>query len=130
MKDFFGWHFKKKVINEKTTRPIVKTGSVWVCNFGLNIGYEIDGKEPDFVRPALVLLGFDNGGGIVLPLTTSKKKSRFLVSIDLNSRANLTQVRYLDSKRFKRPLHIVDKSVLRRIIDDFCELLKTKTAHF
>jgi len=82
----------------------------------LNIGYEIDGKEQNFIRPVLVLIGFGKNGGIVLPLTTSNKKSKFLIKINNKSNVNITQVRYLDSRRFYRFIYFLEKTDLGNII--------------
>ena len=121
MKDFDNWNEIKKKINQRK-RIDVKKGSVWLCNLGLNIGYEIDGKNKDYIRPVLVILGFKRGGGIVLPLTTTDKKSRFIIYIKGNSKVNITQIRYLDSKSFYRRVDSVDRKVFDKVIRDFKSL--------
>lgn len=116
MKDFDDWNVSKKKV-ELRKRMTIKTGSVWICNFGLNIGYEIDGKNENYIRPALVLLGFGYSGAIVVPLTSSGKKSKFLITLNKKSSINLSQVRYLDSKRFMRYVFDIQKNKLSGILN-------------
>jgi len=115
MKNFDKWNEQKKNI-ENNNRISIRRGSVWFCNFGLNIGYEIDGKDESFLRPALVLKSFGKGGGIVIPLTSSQKQNKYLISINDKSFVNITQIRYLDSKRFYRFVCILEKMKFKEII--------------
>jgi mRNA interferase MazF len=126
VKDFDNWNVVKKYI-DMYQRSNVITGSIWICNFGLNIGYEIDGKREDYIRPALVVFGLGRGGGIVIPITTVNKNNKFLVPVTDNTWANITQIRYLDSRRFKRKVSVVDDEVLGNVQDAVCQLFKRKT---
>jgi mRNA-degrading endonuclease toxin of MazEF toxin-antitoxin module len=121
MKDFDNWNEVKKKVECKE-RMLVKSGTICICNFGLNIGYEIDGKNNGYIRPAFVLLGFGIGGGIVVPLTSTNKKSKFLIELNKESKLNLSQIRYLDSKRFYREVEIVDKKKRRKILNVLIKL--------
>ena len=115
MKNFDGWNKIKKKVEDRN-RMIVKSGALCICNFGLNIGYETDGKDEYYIRPAFVLLGFGLNGWIVVPLTTIEKKSKFLIQLNAKSKINLSQIRYLDSKRFYREIEILDKQKRREIL--------------
>lgn len=115
MKDFDKWNdFKKKIENRK--RMIVKSGSICICNFGLNVGYETDGKNEYYIRPAFVLLGFGLNGGIVVPLTSTEKTSRFLIQLNESSKLNLSQIRYLDSKRFYREIEVLSNQKRKEVL--------------
>lgn len=92
MKDFDKWNEIKKKINQK------------------------------YLRPALVLLSFGKGGGIVLPLTTSNKNSKFLFKITKKSSVNLSQVRYFDSRRFYKKMGYLNKVKFNKIITLFVKL--------
>jgi mRNA-degrading endonuclease toxin of MazEF toxin-antitoxin module len=116
MKDFDGWNKVKKEVEDRN-RTVVKSGSICICNFGLNIGYETDGKNEYYIRPAFVVLGFGLNGGIVIPLTSTKKKSRFLIQLNENSKLNLSQIRYLDSKRFYREVEVLSKLKRKEVLE-------------
>lgn len=122
MKDFDKWNKVKKKLFLKN-RVKIKSRSIWFCNFGINVGYEINGKDKDFIRPALVLVGFGKSGGIVLPLTTSTKKSKFLIHLKGKSRINITQIRYFDSKRFYRKVGKLSSTNFDKIKKEFIYLL-------
>jgi mRNA interferase MazF len=121
-KDFDSWNRVKKEIN-KNKRIAIRNKCVWICSFGLNIGYEIDGKKEQFERPCLVIKSFGEGGGIVLPLTSKDKKGKYLIILNTKSRINITQIRYLDSKRFKRFLFEISNSTFENIIKKVKEML-------
>ncbi len=121
-KDFDEWNEVKKKV-EKQDRIEIREGSVWVCSFGLNIGYEINGKHTQYERPALVIRSFGVGGGIVLPLTSKDKKGKYVISFNSTSNINLTQIRYLDSKRFRRFLFEIKDSQLHSIKNKLKDIL-------
>ena len=125
-KNFDAWNIVKKVI-DTYWRPNIMTGSIWICNLGLNIGYEINGKRDDFIRPVLVVFGLGRGGGIVIPLTTVNKRSRFFIPITDKTWANITQIRYVDSKRFKRKVSVVDDSILENVLEALHHIFQRKT---
>lgn len=121
-KDFDGWNIIKKEI-EQDKRTSIRKMSVWVCSFGINIGYEIDGKKEKYERPALVIKSFGEGGGIVVPLTSKDKKGKYVISLNDKSNINITQIRYLDSKRFKRFLFEIPEDVFEEIRKRILEIL-------
>lgn len=121
MKNFDDWNKIKKKVEDRN-RTVVKSGSICICNFGLNIGYETDGKNKYYIRPAFVLLGFGLNGGIVVPLTTTEKKSRFLIPLNKNSKLNLSQIRYLDSKRFYREVEVLDNHKRKEVLEKFFKI--------
>lgn len=121
-KDFDKWNKVKKEIN-CNKRIAVRKSCVWVCSFGLNIGYEIDGKHEHFERPCLVIKSFGEGGGIVVPLTSKDKKGRYLLPLNEKSMLNITQIRYLDSRRFKRFLFEIPNPTFENIRNKIKEIL-------
>ncbi len=121
-KPFDEWNEVKKEI-DTMQRFEIREGSVWICSFGLNVGYEINGKNQEFERPALVIKSFGLGGGIVLPLTSKDKKGRYIIPLNSQSNINLTQVRYLDAKRFRRFLFQIKYVELCAIKNKFKDIL-------
>jgi mRNA interferase MazF len=121
-KNFDDWNEVKKKV-ERNKRIEIREGSVWMCSFGLNIGYEINGKHEQYERPALIIKSFGIGGGIVLPLTSKDKKGKYVVPLNDISNINLTQIRYLDSKRFRRFLFEIKNAYLNEIKNKFKDIL-------
>lgn len=116
MKDFDSWNKVKKEVEDRK-RMLVKSGSICICNFDLNIGYETDGKNKYYIRPAFVLLGFGLNGGIVVPLTSTEKTSKFLIELNKDSKLNLSQIRYLDSRRFYREVEVLENQKRREVLE-------------
>ena len=51
------WNKLKKAINasEESERVYFHEGDVWWVHLGVNVGYEIDGKQREFSRPVVAL---------------------------------------------------------------------------
>jgi mRNA-degrading endonuclease toxin of MazEF toxin-antitoxin module len=122
-KDFDSWNENKKQIETRINRPSPRLGEIWICDFGLNIGFEIDGKE-DFKRPALVISVF-TGGAIILPLTSKFKNKKFNFNLGKRGPVNLTQVRFMDAKRFHRKIDLIDQDILLKVKDRLIDILKS-----
>jgi hypothetical protein len=80
VKNFADWFRLKPVLDnaEDLNRVLFQEREVWNCHWGANIGFEIDGKNRDFLRPALVFKKLSHNTFIGIPLT-SKKQKRFMV---------------------------------------------------
>lgn len=102
-KDFDKWNYKKKIIDLKDDIPYFKEGDIWWIHLGLNIGYEINGKGNDFVRPIIVIKKYNQYSFLGLPVGTSGKVNKYRVSVGILSGkeafANMSQLRNIDSKR-------------------------------
>ena len=54
-KDFDGWNKLKKAIDASDDQRLyVHEGDIWWVRLGVNVGYEIDGKQREFSRPVVV----------------------------------------------------------------------------
>jgi len=104
-KDFDRWNRLKKAINaaDEDARLYFHAGDIWWVHLGVNVGYEIDGKQRDFSRPVIVLKKYNQYSFLALPLTTNPAPNRWRVPIGLVARspafAVLSQLRNLDSQR-------------------------------
>ena len=100
-KDFDVWNIMKKNINDKIG-PFCHERELWWCTYGLNIGYEQDGSDAEYRRPALTLKSLGKQTCCVIPLTTSKSIHKYRVPIgDVGSKqasALLSQMRVIDTK--------------------------------
>lgn len=112
-KDFNNWNEEKKRIHETEENRFYKAREIWWCSIGVNVGFEQDGTSQEFQRPVLVLKGFSRHVCWVIPLTTSKKKNPYHVSVgEIEGResfAIISQLRLIDTKRFTDRLAIVEE---------------------
>ncbi len=104
-KDFDAWNKKKKAIDAATDkeRLFFHTGDIWWVHLGINVGYEVSGKDRDFSRPVIVVKKYNQYSFLALPLTTNSKPNRWRLPIGMVAGrpafAVLSQLRNLDSRR-------------------------------
>ena len=107
-KDFDRWNKLKKAINasEESERVYFHEGDIWWVHLGVNVGFEIDGKQREFSRPVVVLRKYNQYSFLALPLTTNAKPNKWRIAIgDVAGRqafAILSQLRNIDSRRLDR----------------------------
>jgi len=113
-KNFDRWNEVKKRTN--TERPRLYTvREIWWCKLGVNIGTEQDGKGEWYDRPCVIMRGFGPDACLVIPLTTSTHEHSLRISIGLvegqEARANLSQMRVVDTRRLTRRIGFLEKKV-------------------
>ena len=120
-KDFDAWNERKKQINETDTEKLFHEREIWWCSFGVNIGYEEDGKNDLYERPALILKKFNRDVLWVLPLTRTEKRNRYYYRLvqgeEDDSAVILSQLRLISSKRLNRRMRKISP-------DEFGEILR------
>lgn len=120
-KDFKEWHNKKVLIDESKKRPGFHEREVWWCAIGVNVGFEQDGGGKDFLRPIIIFKKFNNEIFWAIPLTHTKKNTKFyfqfMIEKGISSTGILSQIRLTDASRLSHKLG--DMS-----ISDFEELKK------
>ncbi|MBI2448319.1 type II toxin-antitoxin system PemK/MazF family toxin [Candidatus Microgenomates bacterium] len=118
-KDFQKWHKTKSGINDTKGHRFYHEREVWWCSVGLNVGYEMDGKGKDFVRPILVIKGFSKEVFLCIPLTTKLKQGKYYCDIDLGDgqtrRVILSQIRLIDAKRLQEKITMIDIKQFEKI---------------
>ncbi len=119
MKDFDEWNNQKKILHENGENKFYHPRDIWWCRLGLNIGFEQDGKDKDFERPALVLKSFGKNICLIVPLTTSVKKHPCRISIGIvdgkEATAILSQIKIVDTKRFVEKIEVLNKEKFTEI---------------
>lgn len=120
-KEFDKWNQEKKRTHAEQPR-LYTVREIWWCRLGVNIGSEQDGSEESFLRPALIIRGFGPDACLIVPLTTSPRVHTLRVSVGTvdgrEARANLSQIRVVDTRRLVEKIGFLDKAV-------FAELRKT-----
>ena len=105
-KDFQKWHDKKAQVDKLEKRPFFHEREIWFCSVGSNVGVEMDGRGTDFMRPVVIVHKFNSQSFWAIPLTRTIKDSNlyyvFSFIPDVQSAANLSQLRLVDAKRLGR----------------------------
>lgn len=117
-KNFQEWHLIKKLLENKEEKVYFHEREIWWCSFGVNIGFEEDGKNKQFERPALVLKKFNNDLLWVLPLTSVQKVGKYYFKINFrkrNSAVILSQLRIISGKRLLSKMHMIAKNDFEEI---------------
>ena len=117
-KGYDSWNEVKKKTNAEQPR-LYTVREIWWCRFGVNIGTELDGKGEWYVRPCVIMRGFGPDACLVVPLTTSPRRHALRVSIGSvegqEARANLSQLRVVDTRRLERKIGFLEKSVFSKL---------------
>jgi len=111
-KDYLKWHELKSVINDLPIIQYCYEGEVWWVSIGHNVGYEEDGKGPDFTRPVLIVKKFSYRFIFGVPLSTTSKVGRYYYefqSSPMFKTALLSQARCFDTKRLYKRMGSVSK---------------------
>lgn len=128
VKDFDGWIIKKKEHHyRKTIPPLFKERDIWWVSVGVNIGFEEDGKNSNFVRPALIVKKFNRELFLGIPMSTKiKKDNKYYVQVSIkgkNVSVMSSQMRVFSSKRIWNKLAELDEK-------DFAKVLKEVAKFF
>jgi mRNA-degrading endonuclease toxin of MazEF toxin-antitoxin module len=118
---FAEWGSLKQCIHFIDTIAFPKKKEIWWVNLGQNIGVEANGKNADFERPVLVIKAFNAEALLVVPISSAvhSDKHLFLFTNQLGKQnvLNLSQIRTLSNKRFKRKVGEFDSALFDRVLD-------------
>lgn len=120
-KDFDKWNELKKQIDAKDEdqRLFFRDAEVWWFHLGLNIGFEMNGKDDEFMRPVIIIKKYNQYSFLALPLTTAKKKNQynmFVGNIDgKDAYTNFSQLRNIDSKRLINKVGYIEEDLFKKI---------------
>lgn len=119
-KDFDTWNEEKKKTNaNEEYLPLYNEREIRWCRLGVNVGFEQDGTGTSFSRPVLILKGFSRRVCLVIPLTTSKKRNRYYISLgtvqERKAAAIISQIRLIDTRRLDQHIATLDTEIFERI---------------
>lgn len=124
-KNFDAWNEVKKKTDEEIHR-LYTVREIWWTRLGINIGTEQDGKGEWFVRPCIILRGFGPNACLVIPLTTSTHEHALRILVGAVNgrivRANMSQIRVVDTRRLVRKIGFLDKEIFARLRKNIREL--------
>lgn len=101
-KDFDGWHRLKKALDAKALPPLFHEREIWWCSVGINVGFEVFGKDDAFTRPVLILRKYNRFTFFGLPMTSQRKAIPAHYPINFKGRQGsvlLDQGKTFDSRR-------------------------------
>jgi len=117
-KDFDSWNEEKKQTEAESSR-LYTVREIWWCQLGVNVGSEQNGKGSRFLRPCVIVRGFGADACLVIPLTTSPKEHRLRMPIGVvqkkEARANLSQLRIVDTRRLVEKVGFLNKDVFEEL---------------
>jgi len=126
MKNFDEWNKVKKEVDKRIeNEKQIRNGEIWLVNLGLNVGFEMYGKNKFYTRPVLVIKNFGKNGVWIVPITSQYKKHYFIHQISKKDFANLLQIKFVDNKRFIRKIRVCDTSIFIEIKAKISKILLT-----
>lgn len=125
MKDFDNWNNLKKQIEIENVKVGYKNRDIFYIKMGQNIGFEQNGKGKDYIRPIIVIKGFNKDILLGVPLSTKIKEGKYYFQFEFDKNgtkminiAILSQIRLFSTKRLLNKIGVIKEN-------DF-ENLKTK----
>lgn len=126
-KDFEGWHAREYMIDSRKKVPICKTGQVWWCSLGVNIGSEEDGKNKLFERPVIILHKVNRKIVWIVPLSSSIHNNKYRVNLKtLKSQVIISQIRAISTKRLLRRICEIQNEEMTVVTEKFLEFLEKR----
>lgn len=121
------WNIQKKNLASKEVRFFFKTGEVWWCSLGMNLGSESFGKGECFQRPVLIIKKLSGNTCIGLPLTSQEKIGTWFADINFQEEKSwvmLYQVRMLHTNRFQRRIGTLQQGEFEQVKEKLKILLE------
>lgn len=127
IEQYNNWNEKKKVLANKEQKFFFKTGEIWWCSLGINLGSESFGKGDTFRRPVLIVKKLSGDLCIIVPLTSKEKIGTWFTDITIHDEkkwAMLYQIRTVHTKRFQRRMAALDDKDFARVKEKLEALLE------
>ena len=139
IKEFDRWNNVKKNLQTINMRAHFKEREVWWCQIGVNVGYEIDGKQESFIRPVLVFRKISADTFVGIPLTRKrrgvvqeKNLEKFCYVLEevnvfdgkeKESVLDLSQIRLFDARRLMNMKYRMHEDIFDRVANHLKDLL-------
>ncbi|HLC48911.1 MAG TPA: type II toxin-antitoxin system PemK/MazF family toxin [Candidatus Andersenbacteria bacterium] len=130
--EYDAWNDTKKSLAKRQEKFFFKTGDIWWCSLGLNIGTESYGKGETFRRPILILKKLSGNACIAIPLTSKEKTGTWFQEITLHGEKKwvmLNQIRMIHSNRFQRRMAVLDDRDFKLVKQKLEALLELSDNH-
>ena len=121
-KEFDKWVQKKKDCHFKSkTPPLFNERDIWWVSVGVNVGFEEDGKNENFVRPVLVIKKFNRELFLGVPMSTKLKDNKYYIPVSVKKQTvsvMISQLRVFSSKRIWNKLAELDEGDFFRVLEE------------
>lgn len=128
--NFNKWNEVKKGVESENILVGFKNRDIFYMNMGKNIGYEQDGKGENFVRPVVIVKGFNRDIFFGIPLSTKLKESKFYYQFSFKKQdevvtniALLSQMRLFSTKRLLNKIGVISTEDFKNLKDKFKVLI-------
>lgn len=122
---FNRWNKQKKMLHLRNRMPDIKTGEIWWCGTGQNVGVEINGKGRAFARPIIIYKILGRSSFMGIPLTSKNKSGDWYVKFRHRGRlecAALCQARVTSRARLYERMGEMDDEDFERVSRGFRHL--------
>lgn len=122
MKNFDHWNEVKQKLDQTDRPPSFNEGEIWWCSVGINVGYEIFGKDELYTRPILIIKKFSSYTFFGLPLTSKRKEKPSHYPLEFNRKQGsviLDQGKTLDARRLADRMGSIGRKSLSMIVEEF-----------
>ena len=110
------WNEIKIAIEYENIIVGFKERDIFYMSMGKNIGFEQDGKGENFVRPVVIIKGFNKNMFFGIPLSTKMKEGKFYYKFQFQKKdelveniALLSQMRLFSTKRLLNKIGVISK---------------------
>ena len=124
------WNEIKITIENENIIVGFKERDIFYMNMGKNIGFEQDGKGENFVRPVVIIKGFNKNMFFGIPLSTKIKEGKFYYKFQFQKKdelvkniALLSQMRLFSTKRLLNKIGEISKEDFESLKNEFKSLI-------
>ena len=124
------WNEIKITIENESIIVGFKERDIFYMNMGKNIGFEQDGKGENFVRPVVIIKGFNKNMFFGIPLSTKIKEGKFYYKFQFQKKdelveniALLSQMRLFSTKRLLNKIGVISKEDFESLKNEFKSLI-------
>ena len=124
------WNEIKITIEYENIIEGFKERDIFYMNMGKNIGFEQDGKGENFVRPVVIIKGFNKNMFFGIPLSTKMKEGKFYYKFRFQKKdelveniALLSQMRLFSTKRLLNKIGVISKEDFESLKNEFKSLI-------
>ncbi len=120
------WFDLKLWLHKVDRHPAIREGEVWWCNFGENVGVEMNGKNKLSLRPVVIYKKYNQHFFFGLPLTSQAyHHGSWYVHFYFQRKEQvcvLCQGRSMSVNRLQRCIGEIDESDMEKIKREFMKL--------